>query len=55
MLEDVRFDILLVVVGTGGGDTFGRLTLCDWDMSVPPPVIVPLPGPDDWEVLDNRC
>ena len=53
VLDVVKFNALLVVVGTGGGDTLGKLTLCDWDISVPP--LVPLPGPDDWEVLDNRC
>jgi len=49
------FDILLeVVVGIGGGETFGRLILCDWDISVPPAFNKPRPGPDDWDVLDDR-
>ena len=55
MLEDVLFEILLiVVVGTGGGETFGRFTLCDWDIRVPPLPTMPRPGPDDWDIFDDR-
>lgn len=50
---DVLFDILLVVVvlGTGGGETLGRLIFCDWFINVPPPLVKPLPGPDDCDIL----
>ena len=41
-------------MGTGGGETFGKLMLCEWDISVPPVAIKPRPGPDDWDVLDDR-
>ena len=55
VVEDGVFDILLeVVVGIGGGETFGRLILCDWDISVPPALNNPRPGPVDWDVLDDR-
>lgn len=53
IFEDVVFDILLVVVGlgTGGGETLGRLIFCDWCINVPPPLVKPLPGPDDCDIL----
>jgi hypothetical protein len=51
-LDGVRVDVLLaVVMGTGGGDTVGKLTFCDSDINVPPPINVPLPGPDDCDEL----
>ena len=47
--------MLGIALGTGGGDTLGRLTLCDEDSRVPPPPTGPLPGPDDWGILDALC
>jgi len=48
----VVFDVLLVVVvGIGGGETFGRFMFCDWDINVPPPLVKPLPGPDECDIL----
>ena len=53
IFEDVLFDILLIIVevGTGGGETLGRLMFCDWFINVPPPLVKPLPGPDDCDIL----
>ena len=53
IFEDVLIDILLIIVevGTGGGETLGRLMFCDWFINVPPPLVKPLPGPDDCDIL----